>query len=45
MQDSNSGYLSEVNKNDSSKRYAVLGCNLKYDRMITVSKADHSISQ
>ena len=24
---------------------AVLGCNLKNDRMISVSKADHSISQ
>ena len=24
---------------------AVLGCNLKHDRMISVSKANHSISQ
>ena len=24
---------------------AVLGCNLKNDRMISVSKANHSISQ
>ena len=26
-------------------RNAVLGCNLKNDRMISVSKANHSISQ
>ena len=28
-----------------NKRNAVLGCNLKNDRMISVSKANHSIPQ